>query len=224
VEEMITDAIVLLGEKYKFSEAIFDMERYTKLTDSIFYEILRSNDKDEKTEEAKKILERIQQRNLYKFYGEFQPANKLEIDGLKAAEEIASLSEGTVDANELFVNTVNIHFGKQDLDPVEYVVFYTKDGNIADPRHRDDVSKMLPQIFSEQYVRLYGKNFETDIDKKENVEKSFKKWKKEKSNSEEKVEKCGEDKPNSDCSLAVVAGILLGGSGAALLRYLRTIK
>jgi hypothetical protein len=74
---MITDAIVLLGEKYKFSEAIFDMERYTKLTDSIFYEILRSNDKDEKTEEAKKILERIQQRNLYKFYGEFQPAKNL---------------------------------------------------------------------------------------------------------------------------------------------------
>jgi hypothetical protein len=130
---MITDALILLEEKHKFSEAIFDMEKYAKLTDSIFYEILRSNDTDEKTRKAKEILKRIQQRNLYKFYGEFQPAKKLEIDDLEAAaEEIASLSGGSLKAKDLFVNIVNIHFGKRDDDPVKSVTFYKKDGDIAD--------------------------------------------------------------------------------------------
>jgi HD superfamily phosphohydrolase len=205
IEEMIADALILLEEKYKFSEAIFDMEKYTKLTDSIFYEILRSNDTDEKTEKAKKILESIQQRNLYKFYGEFQPAKKLEIDDLKAAaEEIESLSGGRVKAKELFLTIVNINFGKKDEDPVKSVVFYEKDGDIV-KKSGDDVSRMLPQTFSEQYVRLYGKDLATDIDKKEIAEKCFKKW--------------SEDKPNSDHRLVVVVSILLGG--AALLKYLK---
>jgi HD superfamily phosphohydrolase len=204
VEEMITDALILLEEKHKFSEAIFDMEKYAKLTDSIFYEILRSNDTDEKTRKAKEILKRIQQRNLYKFYGEFQPAKKLKIDDLKAAaEEIASLSGGSLKAKDLFVNIVNIHFGKRDQDPVKSVTFYTKDGDIADPMSGDDVSRMLPQKFSEQYVRLYGTDIDSDM-KKEIAKKYFNKW-------------SDKYKANTD-NRPVVVAILLGG--AALLKYL----
>ncbi|CAB3991359.1 Hypothetical predicted protein [Paramuricea clavata] len=175
VEEMITDALVLLEEKYNFSEAISDMEKYTRLTDSIFYEILRSNDADEKTNKAKEILERIQQRNLYKLCGQFQPTQKLEINVSKAAEDIASLSEGRVDPNEIFVSVVNIHFGKKDQDPVKSVLFYKKNGEITSSIGRDDVSKMLPQTFSEQYVRVYGKNLSTDVDK-QIIEDCFEKW------------------------------------------------
>ncbi|CAB4041818.1 deoxynucleoside triphosphate triphosphohydrolase SAMHD1 [Paramuricea clavata] len=186
VEEMITDALILLEEKYKFSEAIFDMEKYSKLTDSIFYEILRSNDTDEKTKKAQEILERIQRRKLYKLYGEFQPDKKLNIDDLEAAaEEIAKLSGGLVKANELFVSIVKIHFGKEDQDPVKSVIFYNKDGDIADSRSGDDVSRMLPQKFSEQYVRLYGTDIDSDM-KKEIAKECFEKWNaKYKSNSDD---------------------------------------
>ena len=175
VEEMITDALVLLEEKYNFSEAISDMKKYTMLTDSIFYEILRSNSEDEKTKEAKDILERIQQRNLYKLCGQFQPTQKLEINVSKAAEEIASLSEGRVKPNEIFVSVVDIHFGKKEQDPVKSVLFYKKNGEITSSIGRDDVSRMLPQTFSEQYVRVYGKNLSTEVDK-EIIEKCFEKW------------------------------------------------
>jgi HD superfamily phosphohydrolase len=204
VEEMITDALILLEEKHKFSEAIFDMEKYAKLTDSIFYEILRSNDTDEKTRKAKEILKRIQQRNLYKFYGEFQPAKKLEIDDLEAAaEEIASLSGGSLKAKDLFVNIVNIHFGKRDDDPVKSVTFYKKDGDIADPKYGDDVSRMLPQKFSEQYVRLYGTDIDSDM-KKEIAKEYFDKW-------------SDKYKTNADNRPVVVAIFLVA---AALLKYL----
>ncbi len=158
IEEMITDAFVLLEERYKFSEAIFNMEKYAKLSDSIFYEILRSSDTDENTKKAQKILRRIQRRKLYKLYHQFQPSQELQIDGLKAAEEIASLSKGGVNPNEIFVNTVDIHFGQKEKDPVKSVIFYRKNGEIADQISADDVSRMLPRNFSEQYVRVYGKN------------------------------------------------------------------
>ncbi|CAB4019253.1 SAM domain and HD domain-containing 1 [Paramuricea clavata] len=173
---MITDALVLLEDKYKFSEAISDMEKYIKLTDSIFYEILRSNDADEKTKKAKEILERIQQRNLYKLCGQFQPTKKLENSHVsKAAEEIASLSKGRVDPNEIFVSIVDIHFGKEDQDPVKSVLFYKKNGEITSSIGRDDVSRMLPQTFSEQYVRVYGKKISTEVDK-QIIEDCFEKW------------------------------------------------
>jgi hypothetical protein len=174
---MITDAFVLLEQKYKFSEAIRDMKEYAKLTDGIFYEILNSSDTDEKTKEAQAILKRVQERDLYEFYGEFQPDQKLEINDLKAAEEIAKLSGGQVYPDDFFVRTVNIHFGQKEKDPVESVLFHKKNLKVIDPIHRSDVSRMLPEKFSEQYVRVYGKNRN---DKKKIIVDSFKKWSKDK--------------------------------------------
>ena len=206
IEDMITDALVLLEWKYKFSEAIFDMEKYSKLTDSIFYEILRSNDKDDKTKKAQEILERVQRRKLYKFYDQFQPAKKVEIDGLKAAEEIASLSEGRLDPNEIFVNFVDIHYGKKDEDPVESALFHKKHSEKLYPIRKDEVSRMLPKNFSEQYVYLYGKDLPTGNVKKEISEKCFKSW--------------GEKyKSNAHYSpWPAVAAIFFGGVG--ILKYL----
>ena len=178
IEEMITDAFVLLEDKYKFSEAIFDMEKYAMLTDSIFYEILRCEDTDEKTMEAQNILKRIQQRNLYKFYDEFQPGKKVKDEDLKKApKEIAKLCNSTeVDAKELLVSAVNIGFGQEEKNPVESVIFYDKDLKTPFSIRRDEVSKMLPQEFTEQFVRVYDKNFKKD--RKQIVVDSFKKWQK----------------------------------------------
>ena len=200
IEEMITDAFVLLEEKYKFSEAIFNMEEYAKLTDSIFYEILRSSDTDENTKKAQEILRKIQRRNLYEFYDKFQPSQKLEVDDLKAAEEIASLSEGHVNPNEIFINTVNIHFGQKEKDPVESVLFYPKKGKIPYQIGRDDVSRMLPKNLSEQYVRVYGKNH---FEKKKIVVDCFKKWREK----------------HEDKLPEVLAVMTLSGIGALATKY-----
>jgi HD superfamily phosphohydrolase len=60
IEDMITNAFVLLNDKYNFSEAITNMEEYAKLTDGIFYEIIRSKDQDENTKKAQEIIKRVQ--------------------------------------------------------------------------------------------------------------------------------------------------------------------
>ena len=183
IEDMITEAFALLDHKYNFSTAIFNMEEYAKLTDSIFYEIIRSKDQDENTKKAQEIIGRIQRRELYKFCGETHPTTKLEIDVLEVAEEIASF-DADLSPDELFVSIVEINFGMQEKDPVESVVFYNKSFNKAVQLRKNIVSEMLPQKFSEEYVRVYGKNIKqsnmaaTPGSKaiEERIVNCFKKW------------------------------------------------
>ena len=208
IEEMITDAFVLLEEKYKFSEAIFDMEKYAMLTDSIFYEILRSKDTDEKTREAQEILKRIQRRNLYELYAQFQPDKKIEDKDLKnAAKKVAESCSPKVDARELIVSTVNIHFGQEEKDPVKSVMFYNKKLEIREIQ-RDDVSRMLPERFTEQFVRVYDRKPKKDSNRKSIVLASFEKWKDEYSSG-------------SDNQRTIASGVTFAMFGVAgILKYL----
>ena len=57
--------------KMKMSEAIDDVVAYTKLTDDVILQIMRSP--DENLKESREILERVQKRELYHFIGEYQP-------------------------------------------------------------------------------------------------------------------------------------------------------
>ena len=158
------------------------MEEYSKLTDCLFYEIIRCKDDDENVRNAKKILEKIQRRELYKFCGETQLKERLKIDATEVAEEIASFDDD-LNANELFVSVIEIDFGKKDEDPVESVVFFNKDEKPLQIR-KNIVSGMLPSKFSERFVRVYGKALkETNVASSPNskeiedtIASCFQKW------------------------------------------------
>ncbi|XP_046895374.1 deoxynucleoside triphosphate triphosphohydrolase SAMHD1-like isoform X2 [Hypomesus transpacificus] len=78
IQLMIRDALVEAnpfiliegsgGGMFRMSEAIDDMEAYTKLTDHVFEQILHSPSTD--LDKARKILERITHRHLYKCVGQ----------------------------------------------------------------------------------------------------------------------------------------------------------
>ena len=183
IEDMITEAFVLLNHKYNFSTVISNMKEYAKMTDSIFYEIIRSKDQDKNAKKAREVLKRIQRRELYKFCGETQPSSKLDISALEVAEEIASF-DPDLNADELFVSVIEIHFGMKEKDPVESVVFFNKNFNKAIQLRKNIVSEMLPQKFSEQFVRVYGKNIKQSSiaatpgsrAKEERIVHCFKEW------------------------------------------------
>ena len=186
IEDMIAEAFALVNHKYHFSTAIFNMEEYGKLTDSIFYEIIRCKNPDKNTKKAQEILGRIQRRELYKFCGETQPSNgkKLKISVLKVAKEIASYDQ-KVSPEELFISIIDISFGMKKQDPVKSVVFYNKNLEKAIQLRRPKmVSNMLPQQFSEQYVRVYGRDLKQPAiaetsgskDKEKRIVQCFKKW------------------------------------------------
>ncbi|XP_036960011.1 deoxynucleoside triphosphate triphosphohydrolase SAMHD1-like [Acanthopagrus latus] len=94
IETMITDAFVEAdghimiegsgGKKYTLSNAMEDMEAYTKLTDHVFEEILFSSSDD--LSKAREILKRIISRDLYRFLGE-KLFNGSDLKAVKAALE-----------------------------------------------------------------------------------------------------------------------------------------
>ena len=69
--------IVRFRTPFTLSTAKNDMVAYSKLTDSVFYEILHSS--NDKLKPAREILEKIQQRKLMELVGQTKPrAEKLE--------------------------------------------------------------------------------------------------------------------------------------------------
>nr|KAF6423692.1 SAM and HD domain containing deoxynucleoside triphosphate triphosphohydrolase 1 [Rousettus aegyptiacus] len=140
IDTMITDAFLKAdpyieiigagGKKYRISTAIDDMEAFTKLTDNIFLEILYST--DPKLEAARKILEKIEHRNLYKYVGETQPDEKTKIH----KEDYKKIPRNIAEAKpkQVLLET--------ELKAEDFIV---------------DVSQLLPQKFSEQLIRVYCK-------------------------------------------------------------------
>lgn len=173
IECMITEALLLAndhllimnekGEKLKMSDAIYDMSAYTKLNDSIFHLILYSN--DEKLLEARKILENVERRQLYKCIGQTRPLeSKTEmISETRMSKEIAKYSNEISPSTHLspadiVIYVVKYDYGMKEDNPIDHVRFYQK-SNPTQPMHvrKNQVSQMLPDIFSEQCIRAYCK-------------------------------------------------------------------
>ena len=62
IEDMIFNAFLQADPKIKIFDAVTDMSLYVTLTDSIFYEILRSTIDDPGVRKAQRILRDIQVR------------------------------------------------------------------------------------------------------------------------------------------------------------------
>ncbi|XP_062925474.1 deoxynucleoside triphosphate triphosphohydrolase SAMHD1-like [Mobula hypostoma] len=174
IESMITEAMVLAdphiqisgsgGKQFKMSTAIDDMKAYTKLTDSIFQQILNSSEPE--LEEARTILNNILNRRLYKCIGQTQSKAKTkikqeEIDGLETEVAAAVPSEPVdvqLEAEDLIVNVIPMNYGMKEKNPINKVRFYCKNNpEYAFRIRRVQVSQILPQTFSEHLIQAYCK-------------------------------------------------------------------
>uniref|UniRef100_A0A0D9RC48 Deoxynucleoside triphosphate triphosphohydrolase SAMHD1 n=1 Tax=Chlorocebus sabaeus TaxID=60711 RepID=A0A0D9RC48_CHLSB len=177
IDTMITDAFLKAddyieitgagGKKYRISTAIDDMEAYTKLTDNIFLEILYST--DPKLKEAREILKQIEYRNLFKYVGETQPTEQVKIkkeDYESLPKEVAAakpreLLEVKLEAEDFIVDVINMDYGMQENNPIDHVSFYCKtDPNRAIRITKNQVSRLLPETFAEQLIRVYCKKMD----------------------------------------------------------------
>ncbi|XP_016848895.1 deoxynucleoside triphosphate triphosphohydrolase SAMHD1 isoform X2 [Anolis carolinensis] len=182
IETMITEAFLNAdpyisirgsdGKEYKISTAMEDMEAYTKLTDDIFLSILHS-DRPE-LEAARDILCKIERRDLYKFLGQTQPPEGMEIkkelwDSLpseivKAKPIITELTPVELKAEDFIVDVINMDYGMKEKNPINNVRFYCKfDITKAIPISKEQVSQLLPEKFAEQLIRVYCKKTDEDI-------------------------------------------------------------
>ncbi|XP_058033368.1 deoxynucleoside triphosphate triphosphohydrolase SAMHD1 [Ahaetulla prasina] len=181
IETMITDAFLKAdpyikikgsgGKVFQISTALEDMQAYTKLTDEIFLKILHSDEPE--LSDAREILCKIQQRDLFKCLGETQPPEGEEIkkedyDGLCA--EIVNSKPKTISqdvelkAEDFIVHVIDMDYGMKERNPINSVRFYCKhDITQAVKITREQVSKLLPEKFAEQIIRVYCKKKDTKI-------------------------------------------------------------
>uniref|UniRef100_A0A8C1WIW3 Deoxynucleoside triphosphate triphosphohydrolase SAMHD1 n=1 Tax=Cyprinus carpio TaxID=7962 RepID=A0A8C1WIW3_CYPCA len=171
IETMITEAFVKAdphiqiqgssGRIFTISSAIDDMEAYTKLTDHIFEQILYSSAPE--LSEARAILHNIVCRRLYKCVG--QTTTETHVDSSPESAEC------------LFKIMLVIHmdYGMKEKNPINSVYFYCKkDPTIAIKIRKNQVSKLLPECFAEQLIRVYCKKM--DDKSLEAAKKYFVQW------------------------------------------------
>jgi len=111
--------------------------------------------------EAKEIIRQIHCREVYKCVGEFiVPQSKSEHFPKRVeAKDIITYQpadEYSLLETDIIVHNFKMNYAMADKNPVDHVHFFTK----AEPETkfiipREQVSALIPEIFSEQYVRVY---------------------------------------------------------------------
>ncbi|KAF5893454.1 deoxynucleoside triphosphate triphosphohydrolase SAMHD1 [Clarias magur] len=190
IEVMITEALVKAdphiqirgssGKMYKISEAIDDMEAYSKLTDHIFEQILYSS--DPALSDAQAILQDIVCRRLYKCVGQTTPNSHYDVSQEMLSEWSSEVSkcrpegiEVDLKPEDFVVNVICMDYGMKEKNPVNNVYFYCKnDPTKAIKIRKNQVSKLLPERFAEQLIRVYCK--QTDKKNLEAANKYFVQW------------------------------------------------
>ncbi|XP_038659612.1 deoxynucleoside triphosphate triphosphohydrolase SAMHD1-like [Scyliorhinus canicula] len=176
IEWMITEALMLAdphieisganGELYKISTSIDDMVAYTKLTDNIFQQILNSSKPE--LQKAQTILNNILCRKLYKCIDQIRPHEESEVkkeEFDKLAGEVASSTTSAVRfaPEDFIVNVVSLNYGMKGKNPIDEAWFYRKDFPDQDPPYqavqieKGQVSRLLPERFTEQLIQVYCK-------------------------------------------------------------------
>ncbi|XP_071332525.1 deoxynucleoside triphosphate triphosphohydrolase SAMHD1-like isoform X2 [Trachinotus anak] len=187
IETMITDAflkadkfIKIEGSKKTISTAIEDMEAYTKLTDRVFEDILHSSSPE--LEDARQILNRIINRDLYKCVGKVETGTQKITEDLieKWKKELAqaipqkSTQKDGLKPEDFAIVDTTLDYGMKEEDPISKVYFYSKhDPTKAFRIPREKVSKLLPECFSERFIRIYLKNNDRNL---EDAKEHFRQW------------------------------------------------
>uniref|UniRef100_A0A3P8XBP8 Deoxynucleoside triphosphate triphosphohydrolase SAMHD1 n=1 Tax=Esox lucius TaxID=8010 RepID=A0A3P8XBP8_ESOLU len=180
IETMITEAFVKAdpyiqiqgsnGKMFTISGAIEDMEAYTKLTDHVFEQILYSSSAE--LAEARNILQNIICRRLYKCVGQTQAEKPVEVSQVCSEHQGVTLKPEDFVVN---VSIINMDWGMKEKNPVNNVRFYCKDDiTNAYQIRKHQVSRLLPERFAEQLIRVYCKK--TDDRSLEAAKKNFVQW------------------------------------------------
>ncbi|XP_076023304.1 deoxynucleoside triphosphate triphosphohydrolase SAMHD1-like isoform X2 [Genypterus blacodes] len=192
IETMITEAFLKAdqfiqiegsrGKMFSLSKAIDDMEAYIKLTDHVFEQILHSSSPE--LAEAKQILQNIVCRRLYKCLGQTQAdepmtvtqetSKKWEADLAKSVPQWG-VQEVQLQPEDFVVSVIVLDYGMKEKNPINKVRFYCKnDLTTAYVISKNQVSKLLPECFTEQLIRVCYKK--RDPKSLEAAKKHFVQW------------------------------------------------
>lgn len=129
IEYMIRDILLAADPILMISQDINDMSRYTFLNDSILCLIERSTDSD--LNDARRLLRRLRQRDLYRFADQtilcpelFETIDRSTISSNKIYELCADKDE--LLASDIIVQWLTLNYAMKDKNPIDSVGFFTK--------------------------------------------------------------------------------------------------
>uniref|UniRef100_A0A3Q3G2S8 Uncharacterized protein n=1 Tax=Labrus bergylta TaxID=56723 RepID=A0A3Q3G2S8_9LABR len=163
------------GRMFTLSTANEDMEAYTKLTDNVFEEILKSSCSELK--KAREILQNIISRKIYKFVGETMRQVPIQDWESLIPSWKKGLAEGerNLTPKDFEILVIEMDYGMDDKDPIQHVHFYSKSElDKAKPMPEEKGSRIHTTCFSEQLIRVFCK--EIDDESVEAAKKHFKQW------------------------------------------------
>ncbi len=157
IEYMITDAIIGAESQLQLKTCLED-GRFAKITDEIMYLIEISSQPE--LENARNILSRIKQRQLYGYVGELQvPANitsNLVKNGLKQS----LLDKYGLEKSDIIIQHLKLSYSNTGAYPLETVLFYDyADLDKSFSIYKKDLPMLMPSCFSEKNtIRIYSRN------------------------------------------------------------------
>ncbi|XP_065808284.1 deoxynucleoside triphosphate triphosphohydrolase SAMHD1-like isoform X2 [Labrus bergylta] len=185
IQEMIAEAFLKAddhiqiegsgGRMFTLSTAFKNMEAYTKLTDNVFEEILKSSCSE--LEKAREILQNIISRKSYKFVGETKPKDPIQDWESLIPSWKKGLAEGerNLTPKDFEILVIEMDYGMDDKDPIQHVHFYSKSElDKAKLMPEEKGSRIHTTCFSEQLIRVFCK--EIDDESVEAAKKHFKQW------------------------------------------------
>jgi deoxynucleoside triphosphate triphosphohydrolase SAMHD1 len=178
IEYMVSDALLYADPYLKISERISSPETYCYLTDSILTQIEGST--EPQLAQSRAIIKRMRKRDLYKMADEIiVPSHKQGTFPAVTVEGILEYKPADADlkAEDIIVDIFTCNYGafgafewpssaltqisllpaaKKDQNPVDHVHFFSKwDQKESYLIPKEKVSLLIPEVFSEKYVRIY---------------------------------------------------------------------
>ncbi|CAD5117811.1 DgyrCDS6560 [Dimorphilus gyrociliatus] len=143
--------VITSNKELKLEETVNNAEAFEQLTDNTIFGLRYTTDPNLK--ECRELLERIDQRKIYRcmYQGD-----------ISLKENVDMILEDYKD--KIIIAPVNLNYGMKNLNPVDHCWFYEK-SNTKEcfTIKKEEVSQFLPQKFSEKRIRIYYKG----VDKEE---------------------------------------------------------
>eukprot|EP00188_Purpureofilum_apyrenoidigerum_P005239 Plantae.Rhodophyta-Purpureofilum_apyrenoidigerum.ctg6646.p1 GENE.Plantae.Rhodophyta-Purpureofilum_apyrenoidigerum.ctg6646~~Plantae.Rhodophyta-Purpureofilum_apyrenoidigerum.ctg6646.p1 ORF type:complete len:474 (-),score=72.29 Plantae.Rhodophyta-Purpureofilum_apyrenoidigerum.ctg6646:444-1865(-) len=153
IELMAVDALLAADNVLKISESISSPRDFLRMSDSLLYVIEVSD--DPKLAEARKILDRLQRRQLYSFVDEvLLPSHVAHI----SEEDISTCQPdgGMLRPTDLAVYIIRANHGMGPRNPVQNVEFYRTVEDVESFRIRSEqICYVMPDVFEERMVRVF---------------------------------------------------------------------
>lgn len=163
IELMFVDALLKANDYLHISDAIFELDKFLQIDDSIMKIIETSSAPELK--ESRDLILRIRRRDLYQFCNEFSvPKDKLEHFKDVTPKDIvcSQKSSGvTLKEEDIAVSNVRIDLTRGRNNPLESIKFFKDYESDEKFFIRDDrISHLLPAFYQDMLVRVYSKKAE----------------------------------------------------------------